>query len=88
MEWFPNVQMNQVKNIKHVLEEIKSKYDIKEPRDWGKFSTKELKKTSAFSIINRYYKGSLFHCLRTNYPGCSTIVVSNFIRDRMEGKLV
>lgn len=47
------------------MDKIKEKLSIKEPRDWGRVTSKEINNTS---LLNRY-KGSLYRCLQAVYQG-------------------
>jgi hypothetical protein len=50
------------------LEQVRKKFDIKKPSDWGKLTTIDLKKIGGSSLLSRY-QGSLFKCLKSIYKG-------------------
>lgn len=62
-----------MENRKKFMDEVAVKLDIKKPGDWGKVTLPTVYKLGAYSLINNYYDGSLFHCLQSIYPGfCSS----------------
>lgn len=73
-EWFPNLPIvahshwNSISNRRKFLDELKQKFDIKSPQDWGRITTQCVRDTGGIAILNAY-KGSLFRCLQSVYQG-------------------
>lgn len=51
------------------LEEVKNKLKISHPRDWGKVTIKDIRKLGGGTLLNSYYKQSLFMCLKSIFRG-------------------
>lgn len=51
------------------MDQLAIKFNIQEPKDWGKITAQQLHENGATSILNNYYSGSLFGCLQTVYKG-------------------
>lgn len=58
-----------MENRKNFLEQIKTKYQIKEPKDWGKMTTTQIHSAGGSALLTHYYEGSLFKCLSSVYKG-------------------
>lgn len=70
-EWFPSIPIRSWKrnsDRRQFLDEIKSQFQIEAPSDWGKITTNDIQKAGGSAIL-KYYKGSLFRCLQSVYPG-------------------
>lgn len=65
----PKSYWNSAENQRKFLDEIKNKFHIKEPRDWGKVTVRDIQSAGGISILERYYQRSLFKCLQTVYRG-------------------
>lgn len=71
-EWFskvPNSHWKLISNQKKFMDQLAIKFNIQEPKDWGKITAQQLHENGATSILNNYYSGSLFGCLQTVYKG-------------------
>lgn len=55
-------------NQKKFLDEIKMRFQIKSPSDWGKLKIKDIRNAGGNSIL-KHYKGSLYRCVQFVYPG-------------------
>lgn len=58
-----------MENRKQFLEEVKTKFQIKKPSDWGKLSTQQFIKAGGATLLTKYYDDSLFKCLQSVYDG-------------------
>lgn len=73
---FRKSNWNSIENRRRILNNIQLKFDIKEPRDWGKITVKEIRKHGGVSLLSNYYNNSLFSCLQATYPGIPRTVVT------------
>lgn len=53
-------------NQRNFLEKLGKKLKVKEPRDWGKITTQQVKENGGNSLLRM---GTLFSALKRNYPG-------------------
>lgn len=74
-KWFrnrPNVPKNywkSMENQKKFMDELAIKLNIKDPRDWGKQTTRVIYELGKGSLLNGYYNNSVFSCLQAVYKG-------------------
>lgn len=54
-------------NRKKFLDGVQQKYQIKEPRDWGKLTINDIKISGGTTLLSRYFNDSLLSCLRSVY---------------------
>lgn len=57
-EWFNHKYWTKMENQRKALLDFAKDYGIKEPRDWGKVSYRDLASTEIGSMISRMYNGS------------------------------
>lgn len=74
---FPHNYWKSLKNQRKFLEEMKIKFHIRQPRDWGKIITRHFNEMGGASLLPRYYNGSLFNCLKSVYKGYLLHSISN-----------
>lgn len=58
-----------MENQKKFLDELAMKLNIKNPSDWGKFTTRLVYELGEGSLLTSYYNNSLFTCLQSVYKG-------------------
>lgn len=66
---YPNAYWKSIPNRRKFLDEMKMKFKIKKPNDWGKLRIHDIRRAGGGTLLNGYYEGSLFNCLQTIYPG-------------------
>jgi hypothetical protein len=59
-----------MENRRQFMDELKLKFNIQHPSDWGKLSKMEIKKVGGAMLLS-YYQESLFLCLKSIYRGIS-----------------
>lgn len=64
----PSNYWNSLENRRKFLDEMKLKFNIKEPKDWGNISVKEFQNAGGNSML-KLYGNSLFECLQSIYTG-------------------
>lgn len=57
-----------MENRRRFLDEVAMKLNIKNPRDWGKVTTRRFFELGGISLL-KYYNRSLFACLQSVYKG-------------------
>jgi hypothetical protein len=57
-----------IENRKNFLEEMKTKFGIKQASDWGNISNLQICKSGGSGLLS-LYKGSFFACLQSTYVG-------------------
>jgi hypothetical protein len=68
-EWFlSGTHQSSLEAHKSFLENLKLALHIKEPKDWGKLTIREISQYGALSML-KFYHNSLFYCLQSIYPG-------------------
>lgn len=65
---YPRSYWDSVENRKYFLDELSTKLNIKEPKEWGRVTTHRIRELGGASLLNRY-NGSLFNCLQSLYEG-------------------
>lgn len=89
-EWFPSLPTyphsywTSFENRVKFLEEIKVKYQIKEPKDWGNISIQKVKESGGEYMLKKYYNESLFQCLQSLYKG--TFKCGSHVSKKSHGK--
>lgn len=66
-----------MENRKIFLDQLALKLNIKKPSDWGKIPVKKVQEHGGNALLLTYYKGSLFHCLKSVYKGRNNNVLIN-----------
>lgn len=56
-------------NQRAFMNEIAVKLNIKNPSDWGKITVRHVYELGGVTLLSRYYKGSLYGCLKSIYQG-------------------
>lgn len=64
-------------NRRKYLDEIALKLNINNPSDWGKISTRELRRAGGASLLN-CYNNSIFETLQSIYEGILLIYINSF----------
>ena len=64
-----------MENRRKFLGKLKIQLNIRKPRDWGKITIQEFEKSGGSSLLNGYYKHSLFACLESVYRGLNCIFI-------------
>lgn len=78
-EWFPNRKIfpkmfwKTQENRRKFLDDLKTEFDIQEPKDWGRVKIKEFRKRGG-SYLLHLYKNSLFQCLKSVYKGLNRYI--------------
>lgn len=58
-----------MENRRAFLDDVKMKYQIKEPSEWGKITIQDIRELGGGSFLSYYYNNSMFRCLTSVYPG-------------------
>lgn len=66
-DWFQN--WSAVENRRKFMDEMKVKFKVEKPSDWGNVSLHSLREAGGSSLLSYYYNNSLIKCLREVYPG-------------------
>lgn len=64
----PKLYWQSIDKSRELLDKIAIELNLKNPRDWGKVSTKVFREHGGDGILN-YYKSSLYDCLASVYRG-------------------
>lgn len=51
------------------MDDLALKYNVKEPKDWGKVKILHVRDSGGGSLLKNYFNDSLFACLRSIYKG-------------------
>lgn len=62
----PKAYWTCIDNRKKFFDDIRLKFNIKEPRDWGKLNIKDLKQVGGATILSHT---SFLETLRSTFPG-------------------
>lgn len=74
-EWFeyakiyPKNHWKDRNNQRVFLDKVAKALKITNPSDWGKITTTQIIESGGGTLLNDYYKGSLFNTLQSVYPG-------------------
>lgn len=63
-----------MENRRKFLDEMKRKYDIKEPKDWRKMKKEDFKDAGGITLLH-HYNTSIFQCLQSVYKGVEFSIV-------------
>lgn len=58
-----------LKNRKEFLDTLAKKFKIESPHEWGKVTVSRIYNEGGSALLNEYYNGSLFECLKSVYRG-------------------
>lgn len=83
---FPNRYWQSLDNRKKFLEEFATKFNIKNPQDWGRITTSQVCEAGGVSLLSMYH-GSLFTCLQSVYKGTGNFLC-NFLRHGVAKRMV
>lgn len=73
-EWFaqlPHQFWKKEENRKNFFDQFAHKHGIKNPKDWGKITTRMVKSEGGSTMLRYYFDSSLFSALQSTYPGIS-----------------
>lgn len=78
IEWFPKSPgyWEDKKNQREFFDSLARKFNIQEPKDWGKLNTSTIKKHGGACVLY-HYKGVLLAALRSVYPSNNSFSVKN-----------
>lgn len=76
-----------MENQKEFLQAVARVLNIKQYRDWGKITLKQVIDAGGRAVLKQY-KYSLQRALQTIYPGNFVAFSQTYFRDRMEKRVV
>lgn len=74
-EWFsslavvPKAYWSSMENRRKFMDKLTKDFNIRNPSDWGKLTTRDIRKSGGVSLLSNYYNNSLFRCLKSIYTG-------------------
>lgn len=84
---FPKSYWHSRENRRKLWEDIKQRCNIIEPSEWGKVSVMRIYSYGGLYLLKKYFKGSIYDCLKSVFPGKYTFC-SHSSRNRMEERMV
>lgn len=63
-------------NRRKYLDELKAKFNIQQPKDWGNVTVREVLEEKGGTLLSGYYGGSLVACLKSVYSGLFSATIS------------
>lgn len=81
----PNGFWKVKENQREFLQFVAQKFNIKQPYDWKNVSIQNVLDERGTSLLNKYYNGSLYKALKSNFPG---IFIAFVIVQKSNGKKI